>query len=96
MRVTPSLTGSRPELPQDPGGGLEIDLAGGAARRDLLVDAPLLDIPVLVDMGRSPDLVIVTDVMRQREQRSDHPLTSWYRTRCPPRKCNGSVTPFQD
>ena len=37
----------------------KIHQARRAARRDLLVDAPLLAIPVFIDMGGSPDLIFV-------------------------------------
>src|SRR4051794_10095472 len=45
----------------------EIQEPGQAARRDLLVEAPLLDIPVLIDMSGSPDLVLIERAAQQSQ-----------------------------
>src|SRR4030081_1731187 len=43
---------------QNPSSGLEIDQTPGAAGRDLPVDAPLLAVPVLIDMRGAPNLIL--------------------------------------
>src|SRR5690606_27532115 len=53
------------------GGDVHFRTAQLAAAEGLLVRAPMLDLPVLVDMGERPGAVGVDDVLgeRQRQQR---------------------------
>src|SRR5665647_3731591 len=64
--VNLALTEHRIQGPQDTGGGLEIDQPRRAARRHLVVHAPFLAVPVLVDMGGGPGLFPVSYPAQQR------------------------------
>src|ERR1700722_1178686 len=80
---------------------VEIDQFSRPSCRHFVVHAPFLGVPVLIDMGRGPDLIRLDHAMEQRErqqrrssqardhmQRRDHPGIGGQR---PARGGNGSV-----
>src|ERR1700737_3927856 len=62
-----SLTDLRIQCPNNAGSSLEIDQPRRAPGGDLFIHAPFFDVPVLIDMGGGPDLVLIAHAAQQRQ-----------------------------